>query len=70
MKAAYHKRALEWHPDRNRAAENVERAEKAERNFRLIGRANEVLTDPTLRTAYDRGENVDDPAVQRRYANR
>ena len=58
------------HPDRNRAPGQEERAQKAERNFRLVARAHEVLTDATLRAAYDRGENVDDPAVQRRYEQR
>ena len=44
-----------------------ERASKAERNFRLVARAFEVLSNPGMRSAYDRGENVDDPLVQRRY---
>ena len=67
VKAAYRRMALAWHPDRNRGPEHVERAAKAERNFRLVARAHEVLTDPGLRMAFDRGENVDDPKVEERW---
>ena len=68
VKRAYHRQALAWHPDRNRAAGQEARAQKAERNFRLVARAYEVLSDEALRRAYDAGANVDDPAVQRRYS--
>ena len=43
IKRAYHAMAKAWHPDRNRAPGQEERARKAERNFRLIARAQEVL---------------------------
>jgi len=61
IKKAYHAAAKRWHPDKNRAEGQEARLEKAERNFKLIARAYEVLSDPDTRAAYDRGENVDDP---------
>ena len=60
VKKAYHQRAKEWHPDKNRGGD-PKRLEKAERNFKLIARAYEILGDRDSRSAYDRGENVDDP---------
>ena len=66
VKKAYHTRAKEWHPDKNRG--EAKREEKAERNFKLIARAYEVLGDKETRAAYDRGENVDDPKWRPREA--
>ena len=60
VKKAYHGRAKEWHPDRNVDAE-PKRKEKADRNFKLIARAYEVLSDKATRRAYDAGEDVDHP---------
>ena len=60
IKKAYHSRAKEWHPDKNRGGDE-KRLQKAERNFKLIARAYEILGDKENRQAYDRGENVDDP---------
>ena len=56
--------ARKWHPDKNRQAGQEERLVKAERNFKLIARAYEVLSDPDVRGAYDRGEDVDDSKWQ------
>ena len=67
IKKAYHTRAKEWHPDKNRGGDDEKskkREEKAERNFKLIARAYEVLGDKEKRAAYDRGEDVDDPKWQ------
>ena len=61
IKKAYHSRAREWHPDKNPVEAGAARAKKADRNFKLIARAYEVLSDRATREAYDRGENVDDP---------
>ena len=62
LKKAFRKLALKWHPDKNSVeAVGEARAKKAERNFKLIARAYEVLGDKDTRAAYDRGENVDDP---------
>lgn len=66
IKQAYHRMALAWHPDRNRQPGQEERLTKAERNFKLVARAYEVLSDEGTRQAFDRGENVDDPMWQRR----
>ena len=41
IKKCYHKAALRWHPDRNR-----ERKEEADRRFKEIQQAYEVLSDP------------------------
>ena len=64
VKKAYHAMAKKWHPDKNRQAGQEERLAKAERNFKLIARAYEVLSDPDVRAAYDRGEDVDDSKWQ------
>lgn len=45
---AYRRKALQWHPDKN-----PEQKEKAEEVFKQIVEAQEILTDPTLRQAYD-----------------
>jgi DnaJ-class molecular chaperone len=46
IKAAYRKKALEWHPDRNKSPEATEK-------FKQINEAYEVLSDPQKRQAYD-----------------
>ena len=60
VKKAYHQRAKQWPPDKHQNGD-PKKLEKAERNFKLIARAHEVLGDQQTRAAYDRGEDVDDP---------
>ncbi len=54
IKKAYRRLALEWHPDRHPEAER----EDAERRFKTVSEAYEVLSDPEKRKRYDRfGQN-------------
>ncbi|MEK7166520.1 MAG: DnaJ C-terminal domain-containing protein [Patescibacteria group bacterium] len=48
LKAAYRKRALEWHPDRHREDKHT-----AEAKFKEINEAYEVLSDAQKKAAYD-----------------
>ena len=52
VRQAYHALAKKWHPDRNHD-------ERAERMFKLVNRAYQVLGDVHTRRQYDRGVNVD-----------
>lgn len=49
LKRSYRKLCLKWHPDRN-----PNNKEEAEANFKKIARAYEVLSDPVMRSKYDR----------------
>ena len=49
IKAAYRKKALEWHPDRHKGEDKDE----AERKFKEINEAYQILTDPQKKAAYD-----------------
>ncbi len=49
IKKAYRKQALEWHPDKHK-----ENKEVAEKRFKEINEAYQVLSDPQKRQAYDR----------------
>lgn len=55
LKKAYRKKALEWHPDRNKSAEANDR-------FKEINKAYEVLSDPKKKEVYDQyGESAFKP---------
>jgi len=49
IKKAYRKQALEWHPDKHSGAEK----ETAEKRFKEINEAYQVLSDTQKRSAYD-----------------
>ena len=48
IKSAYRKKALEWHPDKHK-----DDKEEAERKFKEINEAYQVLSDPQKKSAYD-----------------
>lgn len=48
LKKAYRKQALEWHPDRHK-----DEKEAAEKRFKEINEAYQVLSDPQKKSAYD-----------------
>jgi molecular chaperone DnaJ len=52
IKKAYRKLARQYHPDRNPGDA------KAEARFKEVGEANDVLSDPDKRAAFDRGEGL------------
>lgn len=52
IKKAYRKAALKWHPDKWQQASKAEQ-ETAERNFKEVGEAYAVLSDPQKRARYD-----------------
>ncbi len=52
IKKAYRKLARQYHPDRNSGDK------KAEERFKEISQANDVLSDPDKRKAYDRGGGI------------
>jgi len=54
IKKAYRKQALEWHPDRHK-----DDKEAAEKKFKDINEAYQILSDPQKRKAYDQfGHNA------------
>lgn len=59
IKRAYKKLALQYHPDKTAHLSTEEQA-SAEKTFREIAEAYEVLSDTEKREKYDRGEDLDD----------
>ncbi|KAJ9216826.1 hypothetical protein DTO166G4_1672 [Paecilomyces variotii] len=56
IKKAYRKLAIQYHPDKNRNAED------SDEKFKEIGEAYETLIDPQKRASYDNGDDLMDPA--------
>lgn len=61
IKKAYRKKAFMYHPDRNQGNRD------AEENFKKVGEAYSVLSDPQKRAAYDRGESGFETAYDYNY---
>ncbi|RLM92601.1 chaperone protein dnaJ 6-like [Panicum miliaceum] len=58
IRAAYHRLAMRWHPDKiasGRAAADPARAEEAKTRFQKIHEAYQVLSDEKRRALYDAG---------------
>ena len=49
LKKAYRKEALKWHPDRHSGSDK----EEAEKKFKEINEAYQILSDPKKKQAYD-----------------
>lgn len=59
LKSAYRKQALKWHPDKN-----PDKKEEAEKKFKEINEAYQVLSDAKKRQAYDQfGHSAFDPSA-------
>lgn len=54
IKTCYKKAALKWHPDRHSRGDGDARV-AAEKTFKEIGDAYELLMDPQRRALYDKG---------------
>tara|TARA_B100001250_G_scaffold411327_1_gene439715 strand:+ start:186 stop:629 length:444 start_codon:yes stop_codon:yes gene_type:complete len=53
IKAAYKKLALKYHPDKN-----INNKEEAERKFKEVSEAYEILSDDQKKYNYERGNNI------------
>ena len=58
VKKAYRKAALKWHPDKKSETE-ISR-DKAEKMFKEVGEAYGVLSDPSKKARYDRGQDLEE----------
>ncbi len=56
IKKAYRKQALEWHPDRHK-----DNKEAAEKRFKEINEAYQVLSNPQKKTSYDQYGSANGP---------
>ena len=54
IKQAYKRKCMEWHPDRHAGAPEEQRA-AAEKNFKALGEALEIMEDQMKRQLYDQG---------------
>ena len=58
IKKAYRKGALKWHPDRHSSATEAEQR-RAEKMFKDVNEAYNVLSDPVKRRKYDMGADLE-----------
>lgn len=64
VKKAYKEMVRKWHPDKHASGSQEDR-ERAEKKFKLINEANDVLSDPQKKQMYDLGggkRNVNGPS--------
>lgn len=59
IKKSYRKSALRWHPDRHANSSEEEKVE-AEKVFRDVNLAYEILSDPQKKAKYDSGVEIED----------
>ena len=59
IKQAYKARCMQWHPDRH-SASSQEETEHAEKMFKEVGEAFEILSDPQKKEKYDAGMDVEE----------
>lgn len=59
IKRAYKKMALKCHPDKQ-AGKSDEEREAAVNQFKAIGEAYEILSDPEKKNRYDEGVDIED----------
>ena len=59
IKSAYRKKALKFHPDKQSGA-SEEAKKEAEKNFKSVGEAYDILSDPEKKARYDSGVDVED----------
>ena len=61
IKKAYHRLAVEWHPDKNPDdpdTPDIDEKADADVKFKAVAQAYEVLSDGDMRRKYDAGEDV------------
>jgi curved DNA-binding protein CbpA len=68
IKKRFKIKALEYHPDKNMAAEDLtpEQKKELEEKFKMLGEGLEILCDPQKRKLYDEG--YDKAAIEERVA--
>ena len=59
IKKAYRKQALKWHPDKHQNDDEEGKA-YADKMFKDIGEAYDVLSDARKRNQYDQGADIDE----------
>ena len=59
IKKAYKKKALQFHPDRHSSGTDEDK-KQAEMNFKEVGEAYSVLSDPKKKTRYDNGQDLEE----------